>query len=712
MRVPLPRLVTRALACVAFLLLCAHPSARASAASATAAKNPLNVIDAQSADEKSPGIKTEGASEGGVTLASIHDGDYAAYKSYDFDSGVAAFKAHVACARKSSIEVRLDSPTGKLLGICQVESTGGWNNWTDVSCNVDNSQAGARDVYLIFHGQPGVALLNIKSFVFLKTVVLASTGQPDLAARLDKEDDEPQATHAWGMPEAGFTDDFADGQMTHWTGAGLTVSAKGLDGHSGGHALAYATSSDATRQGFAYTPNVYINKTDTGGEWRSLAEAALSVDIVADDKAARPGVGFASKDGRLAVYVTLDPEHGALEAWRKLGDGEVAQIRRHPKLPTDHLSATDPQGSWTIQPGAKYRLQVDWSPYSNALIAFLYDDKGQTVTSFRTVIDLPAARRPLLICSGGPARFGAVKFDPTLDAWNYHWEWKKEPVLSPDVCNPAVWKTNGKFYMMWRKFGADTFHGVASSTDAVHWTRVTDQAIKCTGDMNVLVDPFGDGKWYITPGGGNMPLWSSDGAEDFKTWTQTPLTLGSIFGHSRIQEIIDTKRNPALQPIKYKGEEYRFIAYTEDWVHDPKPHTLVLLSNTLTSWVEASPEPLIPPGNFFWGEKGNAIGSAFALPDGNILISSCSCTNEGYTGAPEPSNISALADGKEPWKILKVATLPDAPVSRENVWYQGPNFGTAFYYNQESDTLLFYGGFHDYYIGMMRVRHFLHPEKR
>ena len=70
--------------------------------------------------------------------------------------------------------------------------------------------------------------------------------------------------------------------------------------------------------------------------------------------------------------------------------------------------------------------------------------------------------------------------------------------------------------------------------------------------------------------------------------------------------------------------------------------------------------------------------------------------------------MSAIADGKQPWKLLKVGTLPDAPVSREGVWYQGPNFGTAFYYDKESDTLFFYGGFHDYEIGMMRVRNFLH----
>ena len=513
---------------------------------AQAAKNPLNVIEAPSFDGKSGDFKTEPASEGGVTLASIHDGDYAVYKDYDFDSGVAAFRARVSTPRKGSIEIRLDSPTGPLLGICPVADTHGWDSWADVTCNVDNSQAGARDIYLVFHGEgpSGRAVLNLKSFVFLKSVVAATAGTVDLAGRLDREDDEPQATRAWGMPEAGFADDLAHG-LEHWKSDGFSAAGDGVLAKAGAPA-------------WAYTPAVYINKTDTGGDWRTLAEAALSVNVVADSAQSRPGVGFASRDGRQAVYVVLNPETGALEAWRKLADGGAALIRSHPKTPQDTRPATDPKAGWTVQPGTKYRLQVDWSPYSDGLIAFLQDAQGKEITSFRTVIDLPAARRPLLVSSGGPARFDHVKFDPTLDGWNFHWEWLKTPALAPDVCNPAVWKHDGKFYMLWRKFGADTFHGVAMSDDGVKWTRVTDQTMKCTGDMNVVVDPFGDGKWYVTPGSANQPWYTSDGADNFKTWTASPLKLGDIFGHSRIQEIVDTRRSPQSQPVSFDGQGIPF----------------------------------------------------------------------------------------------------------------------------------------------------------
>ena len=658
-----------------------------------AARNPLNNMAADSFDAQSGKIKTEPCSEGGQNLCSIHDGDYTVYKACDFDSGVAAFKARIAALNPGAIEIRLDSPKGIMIGRCAFKSTGGWQDWRDLTCKVDNSQAGVRDVYLLFHGTSRKALVNVSSFVFLKSVPVGLTPiSTDLQNRVDTMDDEPQATAAWGMPEAGFRDNFADGSLNLWQASGITI-ATNADGNG------FTAISCGTNLNFAFTPNVYINKSDTGGEWRTLAEASLSADIVIDSPQARPGIGFSSKNGKQWIYVVLNPNDNSIEAWRKLAEDSVTRIKRYAS-PTN-------TAAWSIHPGVKYRLTLDWSPYSDGLIVFLNDDKGQTIASFRTVIDVPAARRPLLVCSGGNARFNNVKFDPTLDGWNFQWQWKKTPVLTPDVCNPAVWKgKDGKYYMMWRKFGADTYHGIATSTDGVNWTQVSDQILKCTGDMNVLLDPFGDGLVYVTPGGNNLPWFASDGTDNFTVWKDTGMTVGNIFGNSRIQEIIDRKKHPQMSPIRFKDQTYRFIAFTENWVSRPQPHTVVLLSNTLTNWILADPSPLIPPGADFWGEKGNAVGAAFVLADGNILLACCACTFAGYTGAPEPSNVSVIVDGRQPWKILKLGTLPDAPVSRENVWYQGPNFGTAFLYEPENDTLFYYGGFHDYNIGVMRVQNF------
>lgn len=667
-------------------------SFRFSETASFAANNPLSPISADSYDSIHGGALLESSGDGGKHLASVHDSDYVVFRGYDFDSGVAGFSARIATPREGTIEVRLDGPTGVLLGSCSFASTGGWESWKNVACKVDNSQAGVRDVYLVFHGQSKRALVNLQSFKFSKTLVgQMNEALPNLAERIDAADDEVQSTNSWGMPEHGFTDDFQDGHLKNWIASGIVAAKDGFNQH-------YFAGSRNPNFNFALAPDAYINKTDTGGEWRTLAEGAVAADVTLDQPESRPGIGFSSKDGKRWIYAVLNSGNNSIEVWRNFGDGTPALVKSY-----GHST----NANWSVRPHVKFHLQLDWSPYSDGLIVFLMDQHSNVLANFRTVVDLPAARHPFMACSGGAARFENFSFDPAIDGWNFKWQWKKSPVLAPDVCNPAVWKgKNGRYYMMWRKFGQDTYHGIASSSNGINWTRISDKVLKCTGDMNVLVDPFGDGLTYITPGGNKMAWYASDGSADYTEWKDTGKNLGDIFGNSRIQEIIDTARYPMIKPIRFQNADYRFIGFTENWVNRPQPHTVVLLSNTLTNWVLADSQPLLPPRADFWGEKGSAIGSAMVLPDGNILLASCSCTFAGYTGAPEPSNVSVIVDGKQPWKVLKTGILPDAPVSRENVWYQGPNFGTAFYYTPENDTLFYYGGFHDFSVGLMRVENF------
>src|SRR5215472_2858141 len=133
-----------------------------------AAKNPLNTIGAGTFDEQSGNIKIENCSEGGSNLCSIENGNYVLYKGYDFDSGVAGFKARISSLSKGSVEVRLDNPNGPLMGTCPFNKTRGWE---DIKCAVDHSQAGVRDVYLIFKGDAPTDLVKITTFVFLKSIV-------------------------------------------------------------------------------------------------------------------------------------------------------------------------------------------------------------------------------------------------------------------------------------------------------------------------------------------------------------------------------------------------------------------------------------------------------------------------------------------------------------------------------------------------------------
>ncbi|WP_437760819.1 glycoside hydrolase family 43 protein [Sorangium sp. So ce1389] len=101
------------------------------------------------------GVETEACSEGGINVTSIEDGDYIKVKGVDFGPGAVSFDARVASATGGgSIELRLDSTTGTLVGTCTVEGTGGPQTWVTRSCAVDGA-TGIHDLYLKFTGGNG-----------------------------------------------------------------------------------------------------------------------------------------------------------------------------------------------------------------------------------------------------------------------------------------------------------------------------------------------------------------------------------------------------------------------------------------------------------------------------------------------------------------------------------------------------------------------------
>lgn len=111
------------------------------------------------------GIKTEKCSEGGMDVCYIENGDYIKVKGVDFGSGAASFDARVASANSGgNIELRLDSPTGTLVGTCAVSGTDGWQTWTTKSCKVSGA-TGIHDLYMKFTGGSG-SLFNMNWWKF------------------------------------------------------------------------------------------------------------------------------------------------------------------------------------------------------------------------------------------------------------------------------------------------------------------------------------------------------------------------------------------------------------------------------------------------------------------------------------------------------------------------------------------------------------------
>jgi beta-galactosidase len=111
------------------------------------------------------GIQTETCSEGGQNVGYIENGDYVSYSNIDFGSGAKSFQARVASGTSGgNIELRLDSPTGTLVGTCPVQGTGGWQSWVTKSCNVSGA-TGVHDLYLKFTGGSGY-LFNLNWWKF------------------------------------------------------------------------------------------------------------------------------------------------------------------------------------------------------------------------------------------------------------------------------------------------------------------------------------------------------------------------------------------------------------------------------------------------------------------------------------------------------------------------------------------------------------------
>jgi arabinoxylan arabinofuranohydrolase len=113
----------------------------------------------------SSGIETEPASEGGMNVGFLQNGDWIKVKGVAFGAGARAFTARVASATAGgTVELRLGSPTGTRVGGCTVPGTGGWQTWQTVSCPVTGA-TGTQDLYLRVAGGSGY-LFNLNWWQF------------------------------------------------------------------------------------------------------------------------------------------------------------------------------------------------------------------------------------------------------------------------------------------------------------------------------------------------------------------------------------------------------------------------------------------------------------------------------------------------------------------------------------------------------------------
>jgi len=116
-------------------------------------------IEAENFNASTSSIST--FTSGNSTIAgNIVNGNYMAYYNVDFGSGTNYFKAKVATNSYTTIQIRTDSISGNLLGTLNVNSTGDFDTYQELSCGIGNA-TGTNNVYLVFGGP-----VNIDWFSF------------------------------------------------------------------------------------------------------------------------------------------------------------------------------------------------------------------------------------------------------------------------------------------------------------------------------------------------------------------------------------------------------------------------------------------------------------------------------------------------------------------------------------------------------------------
>ncbi|HNS20490.1 MAG TPA: carbohydrate-binding protein [Sedimentisphaerales bacterium] len=96
------------------------------------------------------GVQTASCSEGGECIGWIEQGDWVRYEQVDFGRDARRMEIRAASATTGgTIEIRLDTPEGELLGACAVPNTGDWQSWRSFVAEIKPT-SGVKTLCLVF----------------------------------------------------------------------------------------------------------------------------------------------------------------------------------------------------------------------------------------------------------------------------------------------------------------------------------------------------------------------------------------------------------------------------------------------------------------------------------------------------------------------------------------------------------------------------------
>ncbi len=115
----------------------------------------------------------QGGEPAGWQVDYIQNGGWIQYNDVDFGTGnQVKVNARVSSGDQGgTLEIRVGSPTGQLLGSIPVTNTGGWNTWKTVTANVQSTVTGVTDLVACFKGSGSGNLFNVNWIQFEEDAV-------------------------------------------------------------------------------------------------------------------------------------------------------------------------------------------------------------------------------------------------------------------------------------------------------------------------------------------------------------------------------------------------------------------------------------------------------------------------------------------------------------------------------------------------------------
>ena len=120
-----------------------------------------------------------------MVLSSINNGDWLAIGGVDFgENGAETFEAEIAGLAGGTIELRLDSPNGEVIGTLDVEGGNG-DEFTTLFCSVENA-VGEHTLFFVYSGEGKDELMEVQSWQFTEKEPQQDVDKTELKAAIDR----------------------------------------------------------------------------------------------------------------------------------------------------------------------------------------------------------------------------------------------------------------------------------------------------------------------------------------------------------------------------------------------------------------------------------------------------------------------------------------------------------------------------------------------